>query len=317
MATFTRLDDRDITALAREFELGVVAGWRVIPAGTVNSNFALDTTAGRFFLRVNEGKTAADVAYEAELVVALAAARVATPCPRASATGRPFASLRGKLVSVFPWVEGAHRCQAGVSERDAHAVGRELARLHVAGAPLAQRFARDGHYTFAAIVERFEGFRGVADAAVRAAVPLIGDELDWLRARSALRAAAPHGVIHQDLFRDNVLFDAGGGIAALIDFEQACTGSLTYDLAVCINAWCYGDDFELGLVRELIAGYQEVRALAAEEREALAIECRAAALRFAVTRITDVHLQHTVSTKDFRRYLDRLVRWRVLGDAAW
>jgi homoserine kinase type II len=316
MATFTQLDDDSIGALAAAFGVGAVSSWGVIAAGTINSNFWLEAGGARWFLRINEGKAEADVRYEAELVAALAAAGVPTPVPH-RAGDRPFALHDGKHASLFPWVAGVHRCQAGVAPADASAVGAALATLHLAGAPLAAEFPRDGIYTAAHIVDRFESFRDSSDAAVAAAVPILDAELAWLTERAATRDAAARGIIHADLFRDNVLFDDAGSVAALIDFEQACVGSLAYDLAVLLNAWCFGDDFDPALSRAMVDGYRAVRPLPPADREALYIECRGAAARFAVTRITDVHLQTTSSTKDFRRYLARLARWQSASRAGF
>jgi len=98
----------------------------------------------------------------------------------------------------------------------------------------------------------------------------------------------------------------------LLDFEQASTGALVYDLAVCINAWCFVDDFDPALIEALVAGYQQVRPLDPGERALLPVEARAAAMRFTVTRITDVYLPGVdLPGKDFRRYLRRLERLRA------
>jgi len=314
MATFTQLDDADIADIAGAFALGNVRKWAPIAAGTINSNFWVLSDAGRFFLRINEGKSEADVRYEAELVAALASAGVPTPVPLTAADDAPFARWQGKLASLFPWVGGGHRCQASVTGTDAAAVGGALAALHVAGESLAPRFERAGIYTFGDIVRRFDGFRDHRDPALAPAIDELAAEVDWLGARADARAGAARGIIHADLFRDNVLF-GDAGVAALIDFEQACTGSFAYDLAVLINAWCYGDDFDPDLVRAMIAGYRSTRPLGPADAAALPVELRAAAMRFTVTRITDVHLQETSSTKDFRRYLRRLLRWRELLEA--
>lgn len=311
MAAFTQLEDRDVRALAAKFHLGAVRDWAPIAAGTVNSNFRIDTAGGRFFLRINEGKTEADVRYEADVVDALAAAGVPTPRPL-RAGGRPYARHGNQFASAFAWVEGVHRCQAGVTPEDAYRVGAALGRLHRAGAPLAARFDRPGIYTYAHICDRVAAIRAVGAPELADAEAMLADEIAWLDDRADVRAAAPRGVIHGDLFRDNVLWD-GRDLAALLDFEQACTGSLTYDLAVAINAWCYGDTFSPALVAAVVAGYHRERPLTAADRDALYVECRAAAMRFAVTRITDIHLRDTTATKDFRRYLERLARWRSLG----
>ena len=146
-----------------------------------------------------------------------------------------------------------------------------------------------------------------------------------LAARAAEREQAPGGVIHGDLFRDNVLFD-GGHLVALLDFEQASRGTWVYDLAVCLNAWCFDDggdgnrprvELVPARARALLGGYQERRALVAAERGLLAVEARAAAARFTITRITDVYLPGVdLPGKDFRRYLCRLEGWQGLDPGA-
>jgi homoserine kinase type II len=327
VARFTQLDDAEVRALAAAFGVGPLTGWREVPAGTINSNFEVATAVGRFFLRINEGKAEADVAYEAELVAALAARGVATPLPlRAVADGRPYVAFGRRFASLFPWVDGRHRELGEVTPADAGAVGAALARLHRAGLELGPAHRRDGIYTFAAICERFAGLRGSADPELEPAITAIADEIEWLEARAAERAAAPRGIIHGDLFRDNVLFTPAGA-ASLIDFEQASTGALIYDLAVCVNAWCFTPRsaslrsglvgaFDDSLIAALVAGYEELRPLAAAERALLPVEARAAAMRFTVTRITDVYLPGIEQPgKDFRRYLARLQQLRARG--AW
>ena len=326
MATFTQLQDQDIAAISAGFGLGPVTRWAAIDAGTINSNFDIETAAGRFCVRVNEGKGEAQVRYEADLVEALARGGVPTPMPlRAPAgarspAGAPCIALQDRWVSAFPWVPGAHREIGQVTASDAAAVGRALGRLHATGLALAERFASPGIYTFEHIRARAAALRERDDPALAPALAEVLAESDWLVARAAVRAAAPRGIIHGDLFRDNVLFD-GPTLTALIDFEQASTGSLCYDLAVSLNAWCYGDDFDPALVRALVRGYREVRELDTAERAALPVEVRAAAMRFTVTRITDVYLAGVDKpSKDFRRYLRRLERWREIGAAgllAW
>ncbi len=317
MGRFTELTDGDVRALAAALELGAVSAWRPIEAGTINSNFAVDAGRGRFFLRINEGKREEDVRYEAELVAALAARGVSTPLPVRATDGRPYAPFGDRFASAFPWVDGHHREVGEVGADDARRVGRELGRLHRAGAELGPEHRRDGIYTTALIAERYRGFRDDADPALAPAIAAIGEELAWLEARAADRAAGTSGIIHGDLFRDNVLF--GAGAVTLIDFEQASWGSWAYDLAVTLCAWCYTDDFQPPLVAALVAGYAELAP--APPPALLWTEARAAAMRFTVTRITDVFLAGTSQEgKDFRRYLARLQRLRQVGGrgfAAW
>jgi homoserine kinase type II len=204
---------------------------------------------------------------------------------------------------------------ADMSPSDTALVGAALARLHLAGAPLAARFERPGIYTFPDIAARFHGFRDRPDPALQPVVPALASAIAEIEAQAAQRERAARGVIHADLFPDNVIFTPGPepGIA-LIDFEQACTGSLLYDLAVCLTSWCYRDDFVAELVRAMVAGYRQVRPLDASDLDLLHLEARVAAVRFTVTRITDIHLAGVDNpAKDFRRYAARLASLRALG----
>lgn len=321
-----RLSGGDVAALAGAFDLGAVSGWGEIAAGTININHWLEAGGRRWFVRVNQGKTEVDVRWEAELVAALAAAGVPTPVPRRTREGAPLLSLGGRLVSVFPWVSGHHREAGEVTAEDCAEVGRALAALHRAGGPLLARFSRDGIYTTGHMVQRHRDLladpRATGDAAVAEALARVGQELELLAERAAERESAPGGVIHGDLFRDNVLFDRSGRLAALLDFEQASRGTWVYDLSVCLNAWCFDDGGEPDATRvalspararALLGGYQARRVLEAGERALLGVETRAAAARFTITRITDVYLPGAaLPGKDFRRYLSRLDAWRGL-----
>jgi len=311
VGTFTVLDDDDMAAIAGAFGLGAVARWRAIAAGTINSNFELDTAADRYFVRVNEGKSEDDVAWEGDLVAHLAAAGVPSPVPL-TASGERYLRHRGHLISAFPHLPGDHRAPTEVSEADAAQVGAALARIHRAGDDFAGA-RRIGIYTWPHIRERFAGFREHPDTALGYAIGVLAAEMAIIDARAAEREAAPRGIIHGDLFRDNVLF-AAGRLTALLDFEQASEGAPVYDLAVALNDWCWDGAPHPERAAALLAGYQEVRPLTAEERSILPIELRAAAVRFTVTRITDVHLPGIPNPdKDFRAFLARVEAWRDGG----
>ena len=317
MALFTRLGQDELAEIAHAFALGEVQQARAIAAGTINSNFAVDTARGAWFVRINEGKSEVDVAWEAQLVAALAAGGVATPPPLPARDGRPYAPLGsgGKFVSVFSWCAGHHLGPGEVTAELAAAFGAELARLHVAGLAQPAAWRRRSIYDHAHLVERFARFADSPDPALARAIAVIRHGLAAAEAASALRAQASHGVIHGDLFRDNVLWD-GGRVVAILDFEQASGGSFAYDLAVCLNDWCWDGAVRLDLAAALVAGYQRVRPLTTRDREALLIELPAAAVRFTITRITDVYLAKVDNPdKDFRAFLARCDAWQgpVLG----
>jgi homoserine kinase type II len=293
------------------FDLGAVHSSRAIVAGTINSNFEVDTERGRVFVRVNEGKAEVDVAWEARLISALAERGVATPAPLQARDGRPYAPLGSgvlKWVSVFPWRDGKHVAVDDVTPDRARVFGAALGELHRAGLELPPVWRRGSIYDHDHLVSRMTRIASRPDPALTHAVAILSEELKVARAAQPLRDLATQGMIHGDLFRDNVLWADGQRIAAILDFEQASGGSLAYDLAVCINDWCWP---RVELAADLLAGYQTVRALTRSDREALPIEIRAAAARFTITRITDVYLARVHNPdKDFRAFLARCEAWR-------
>ncbi len=325
MARLTELSKADVADLCGAFDLGGPTAFSALDAGTVNSNFRVDTTRGRFFLRINEGKQAREVETEACLIDALVPLGVPTPRPLRARDGGWFVPLGEppKYCSAFPWIAGRHLVRAELAVADVHAAGEALGRLHLAGAalpPAVRERLGPGSYT-------------VSHLEVRLATIRASNRADLVPAEDRLRTALadvagtrdpglPVGPIHQDLFLDNVLFDPDRRLVALLDFEQAVVGPYAYDVAVTLLAWAFGsDDFEPALSAGLIAGYESVRALAPRERAGLFAEARLAAVRFSITRLTDVTLRATIggasSGKSYRRYLDRLDRLEAHGESGF
>lgn len=321
MGTFRTLSADDVRDVLRAFGRGGYRAHAAIAAGTINTNVAVDTDAGRLFLRVNEGKAEDDVRREAAIVAHVAARGVPTPAPLQTADGAPFVRLGtgAALVSLFPWLPGRVLRRDALAPAHAAAAGRALARLHRAGADFPDR--RPGRYEPDEIRRRLAAIEGAAagDPALAEACAALRPELDALERER--RADLPVGLIHGDLFLDNVLFTDDGALSALLDFEQASWGRLAYDVAVTLLAFAFGrDDFRADVAGAFLGGYAAERALTAAERDGFAAELRFAACRFTITRITDVYLRRAPGApagKDFRRYLLRLRRVRehlAVGD---
>ena len=309
MATFTTLDLADPAAIARAADLGPVTALAPIAAGTINSNFALTCGAARWFVRVNEGKRPDDVTWEAELVAALAAAGLPTPVPRAIG-GQRWLAHRGLLVSVFPWVDGAIRPAAAVTVADAARLGQTLGVLHRGAAPRWPALGRAGIYQWPDVVARLDAIAAAARPELGSALAELTATATALAAAAAPRAAARHGIIHGDLFRDNVLWH-GDAITAILDFEQASSGALVYDVAVAVNDWCWDDRLDAARAHALVAAHRAESAWTDADRAAFGPELVAAAARFTITRITDVYLRQVDNPdKDYRAFLARLRYWR-------
>jgi homoserine kinase type II len=315
MAQFRTLTSDDVRAVLAVFGAPAYRRHAPVAAGTINTNVRVETVGGALFLRINEGKTRQDVEHEAAIVSHAAAQGVPTPAPLRTPEGQPFVEWQGQLASLFPWVPGRTLSRAEVTPAHAALVGRALGALHVASVGFEDH--GPGRYETDEIDRRLRGVAALAMGRpeLAAAVAILAPELDSLERERV--TGVPLGIIHGDLFIDNVLFDGGGSgdgasprLAALIDFEQASWGRLAYDLAVTTLAFAYGrDDFHADVARALLEAYAAVRRPNERERLAFGAELRFAACRFAVTRITDVHLKRGAGApggKDFGRYLARL-----------
>jgi homoserine kinase type II len=322
MATFRTLSAADVRAILDGYEALGAASYRAhvaVAAGAINTNVRVETTAGPYFLRINEGKTRDDVEREAAIVAHAASRGVPTPEPLRTPGGASFVDWNGELASVFPWVPGFVLTRAQVMPEHAALVGAALAQLHLASQGFGD--VRAGRYEPDEIRRRCAHVAGLGRPELVGAVAVLDLALRELESQRA--PALPTGIIHGDLFIDNVLFDAmvyneaygEYTLSALLDFEQASWGRFAYDLAVTTLAFAYGrDDFRADVVRALLEAYAAARPPTAEERGAFGAELRFAACRFAVTRITDVHLKRDAGApagKDFRRYLARLASIEV------
>jgi homoserine kinase type II len=314
MAVLTPITRDDAQALADAYGLGVVRAVEEIPAGSVNSNFALDLPGGRVFLRLYEEQDRAGAGRETSMLERIAAAGVPTPAPLRRTDGALVAAVRGKPAALFPWRSGAMRCQASVTVDDARQVGEALARVHIAA---AGETATPGRFRHEDLLGRVAVIAGASDARLAALAPELRS---WLNEAHAARdRSLPGGLTHGDLFRDNVLWDGEGRLAALLDFESACSGTYAYDLMVTILAWCVGDGIDARLATAMREGYEARRPLSEAERRGLHAEGSFAALRFTVTRITDYAMRTEAAgpriVKDWRRFQMRFDRLRELGSA--
>lgn len=299
MAAFTRIDRASADRLVETFDLGKLSKVQPIPEGSVNSNHRLETDRGTFFLRIYEEQGLLGARKDAELTSELNKKGVRTPAPLADREGRHIAVVGEKPAAIFPWIDGAIVCQKMVTRDHATRVGEALASLHVAGEGVT---IGEGRFRVEDIRRRL--FQ-IKQPRFRDATRELMAAMDrWVPKRAPDLA---EGLVHGDLFRDNVLWKENA-IVALLDFESASRGSFMWDLAVTILAWCYGDDFDRDLVGAMIAGYDSVRSLSKTERDALLAEACIAAIRFATTRITDYAMKPGEGRvmKDYKRFLSRL-----------
>ena len=301
MAVFTALSIAEADRASRAHGLGAARGVTPIPAGSVNSNFFVETDAGTRFLRIYEEQETEGVAYEWALLSHLGAAGLAVP-QLVEGPGPGELRIGGKPVAMFEIAPGEPSCQAAVTVERAAAVGRWLAAAHLAGRGFS--LANPGRFTLDHVERRLAGI---------APSPELDGTVARLReivaeVRSARPLAVPAGVIHGDLFRDNVRWE-GDRIVSVIDWESASQGAFGHDLMVTVLAWSYDDTFRWDLASAMCRAYDTIRPLEANERASLRTFGLAAAARFTTTRITDFHLRAGIGErvhKDYRRFLARL-----------
>ena len=307
MATYTKLSRDDAEAIARAHGLGAVERVEGVLAGSVNSNYLL--RAGRqVFVRIYEAQDAAGVAFEWALLEHLADRGLAVPRRiRGPAPGE--VRVQSKPTAVFERVGGHEVCQAMVDSPRVAAIGRWLASAHLATRDF--ELASDGRFGMQDVRRLLDEICALDRPELREATVVLQATLDEVRAHWP--EDLPAGVVHGDLFRDNVRWrDLPPGeppaIECVLDWESAARDAWVYDLAVTLLAWCCGDRLDGGLIQAMLSGYESVRPLTDPEREALPLALRSAAARFTVTRIVDFHLRESADQvkKDWRRFYQRL-----------
>jgi homoserine kinase type II len=283
MAVYTDISDDELAKLLADYDLGQPLAFKGIAEGVSNSNFLLETEAGRFILTVYEARVAVeDLPFFLGLMRWLADRGFPSAAPVADRSGAVLKTVRGKPCAIVGFLPGLSVRRPTVAHcREA---GGGLAALHRAADGFELRRANDlgqGAWAgmFSSLAEAAEGLKPGLAATISA-------DLASIAARWP--AGLPQGVIHADYFPDNVFF-RGARFAGAIDFYFACNDALAYDVAVALNAWCFEADgsFNVTSARALVAGYEAVRPLSDAERAALPVLAHGAAMRFFLTRLHD------------------------------
>jgi homoserine kinase type II len=283
MAVYTDITDEELATLLADFDLGAPLSLKGVAEGVENSNFLLETEAGRYFLTVYERRVRADdLPFFLELLRWLAEHGFPSATPIPDRNGELLKTVRGKPCAIVSFLSGlAVRRPTAAHCREA---GEGLAWLHLAaeGFPLA----RANDLGQAAWGPLFAGLGAAAEDLKPGLAATISSDLERLAARWP--KDLPEGVIHADFFPDNVFF-AGGRFAGAIDFYFACADAFAYDIAIALNAWCFEADgsFNITSARQLVAGYESRRPLSDLERSALPVLAHGAAMRFFLTRLHD------------------------------
>ncbi|MBV8472892.1 MAG: homoserine kinase [Hyphomicrobiales bacterium] len=283
MAVYTEVTDEALAVFLAGYDLGRVVSFKGIAEGVENSNFLLRTEAGQFILTLYEKRVhEEDLPFFIGLMEHLAKRGVTCPQPVRARNGEALGRLAGRAAAIVTFLDGIWIRRPGA--RHCGAVGEALARMHEAGAGFSIR--RPNALGIGGWPALFSAAAARADEVSPGLAQAIVAELAALQA--IWPNDLPSGVIHADLFPDNVFF-LGDRLSGLIDFYFACNDAFAYDLAVCLNAWCFELDgsFNVSKGKAMIDGYQRLRPLSGAEKEALPIFARGSALRFMLTRLVD------------------------------
>lgn len=283
MAVYTEVSDEDIIAFLAQYDIGRAVSFKGIAEGVENSNYLLLTDRSPYIVTLYEKRVSLeDLPFFLGLMDHLAARGVPCPTPIAGRDGEAMRELCGRPAAIIGFLNGIWPRR--IRNEHCAALGAAMAEMHVAGDGFALR--RPNALSTAGWRPLFDSCRGGADGVADGLETIIEDELGHLEAHWP--GDLPAGVIHADLFPDNVFFE-GGELSGLIDFYFACNDVLAYDVAICLNAWCFERDgsFNITKARQLLVSYGRVRRFSEAEIEALPLLARGAALRFLLTRLYD------------------------------
>lgn len=309
MAVYTKINREQLIDLLEDYDLGTLESFEGIAQGVSNTNYHVITSKGRYILTLFE-EPRTDVAglpFFFAYAQQMGQAGIRCPQPVPDKSSQLFTSLEDKAAAFVTFVEGRDIKPADITPEICYQIGELTAAMHEAAdgfdAERANTMGLTKWNKLASLVKE------KADQVTDGLAGVIADELRYLE--KSWPKDLPRGAVHADIFPDNV-FIKDGNVHAVIDFYFACTDFFMFDLAIVINAWCFdyqSYEFQKDRFDALMAGYQETRLLSEQEKQALPILLRGAAMRILVTRTYDWVFHDPddmVEPHDPREYLSKL-----------
>jgi len=315
MAVYTDISETELGAFLARYEIGALLSYKGIAEGVENTNYLLHTDMASFILTLYEKRVdRRDLPFFLDLMRHLSARGVNCPLPVPQKSGELVGELAGRPAAIVTFLEGMWMRRPTVEH--CRALGAALARLHIAGLDFEGN--RPNALGVKAWRPLWQSSCARADEVERGLASETETDLQMLE--RGWPENLPAGVIHADLFPDNVFF-LKGQLSGLIDFYFACSDLLAYDLAICLNAWCFERDHSFNLTkgRALLQAYTHIRSLSPAEEAALPILAHGAAMRFMLTRLHDwlnVPEGSFVVKKDPMEYVRRMRFHRAVKSAA-
>jgi homoserine kinase type II len=305
MAVYTDVSDEELEDFIASYAIGALTSFKGIAEGVENSNYLVHTESGRYILTLYEKRVRReDLPYFLGLMQHLAGRGISCPLPVKDRSGRALKELAGRPAVLITFLEGLWVRRPNIEH--CHALGDALAHLHLAGADFPM--FRENDLSLPGWRSLVQSIGGGADEEIPGLAAELAKEFAYLEKHWP--SDLPQGVIHADLFPDNVFF-LGDKVSGLIDFYFACNDMLAYDVAICLNAWCFEPDasFNVTKARAMLQAYEGVRPLSEAELKWLPTLARGAALRFLLTRTYDwlnTDENALVRFKDPNEYLRKL-----------
>ena len=284
MAVYTDVAADELAAYLSQYDLGDLLSYKGIAEGVENSNFLLHTTKGSFILTLYEKRVArGDLPFFLGLMTHLAKHGITCPQPVENRHGEALGELAGRPAAIITFLEGIWPRKPNAMH--CAGVGGALAKMHLAGADFAM--SRANALSVAGWRPLFDAAASRADDVQPGLRAFLAAELDHLES-GVWPTKLPDGVIHADLFPDNAFF-LGDKLSGIIDFTFACHDILAYDVAICLNAWCFEADHSFNVTKAsaFLSAYGKERKLSEQEQDALPLLARGAAIRFLLTRLVD------------------------------
>lgn len=313
MSVFTSVSEDEMRLFLQEYSIGELVELKGIAQGITNTNYFVNTTQNKYVLTIFETLKYEELPFYLELMRHLSQKGVVAPEPIAKNNGDLIATIKEKPASLISCLAGKDVKDA--SSKQCFSIGAMLAKMHLAGQDFEIKMPNP----------RFNHWWHTESEKLYSLLP----EQDCLLLKSTLAfldkntdTHLPSGVIHADLFKDNVLM-SGDHATGLIDFYYACNGSFIYDLAITLNDWAQqidenGVSLNQDKVDHLIAGYESVRPLLTEEKEYLPIAQQAGCIRFWVSRAIDYYFPmegEMTYVKNQNTFRDLLISLQKLSES--
>ena len=285
MGVYTKVSNAEITEFLKSYSLGDFISLTDTDDGIENTNYVLKTEQGQFILTLYERLDYVDeLAFFMDLTEHLSHAGLPVPNAVKNNNGEPLGDLCGRRAAIVEFLNG--QTLGTLTPEHCYNMGEMLAKMHVKGFDFKhQRPNPDGQGAWQGFYDRCDVTQTLA---FNPLIPdMVEDELHYLQ--TAWPHHLPTGIVHADAFPDNVLFDENNHISGMIDFYAACTDILAYDLAICLNSWCFDDFSQMNTEKanKMIAGYQSIRPLSSDEKNAMNTLMRGGAILFFLCRLYD------------------------------